>query len=179
MDLVAIAWFLPGAVAGGGAMLWYLLGLRVSVWACGRLAVLSLLLLGFFGPWTQVTACSSGQEPPPPPETVTGMDALSTYRSLALPLFAPVLLLFLATALRLGPRYTRNKDAVIWIERLAAVASPVGMLGLLQLAQKILWGLWVTVAGVSLALLNLLGEWLASRRRRASGAQWGGGGKLV
>ena len=165
MDRVAVAWFLPGAAVGGGTMLWYLLGLRASVWTCARVTVLCLLLLGFFGPWTQITACSSGAEPPPP-ETVTGVDALGTYRSLTMPLVAPVLLLFIATALRLGPRYVRNRDSVIWLERLAAVASPFGMVGLLQLAQKILWGLWVTAAGVCLALLNLLGERVASRRRR-------------
>jgi hypothetical protein len=88
-----------------------------------------------------------------------------------LPLIAPLILLFVATLLRLGPLRLRSANEVIWLERIGAAASLVGV-GLLtlflSLLGKILWGVWVTVAGVLVALFNLIGERVAPRiiRRR-------------
>jgi len=190
-----IAGAIVGALGGGAGLVWghrFLKGLRRAIaWACGlaaglvrliretplwtygRLATLILVLLGFFGPWT-LTECSGPPVPagepeaePPPPQIETGVDHLVGM----LPLIAPLILLFVATLLRLGPLRLRSANEVIWLERIGAAASLVGV-GLLtlflSLLGKILWGVWVTVAGVLVALFNLIGERVAPRiiRRR-------------
>jgi hypothetical protein len=187
-------WVIAGAIVGalgaGAGLVWghYLLkGLRravawvyglaaglvrlireTPVWTYGRLATLILLLLGFFGPWT-LTECSGPPTPPgepetepPPPEIKTGVDHFTGM----LPLIAPLILLFVTTLLRLGPLRVRSANEVIWLERIGAAASLIGvgfLTVLLSVFGRVLWGLWTTVAGVLVALLNLIGERVAPR----------------
>lgn len=163
--IVVIVIVTVGAVGGliTGLALWQMrprVDLRVP-WTYGRLVVLFLLLLGFFGPWTQITGCGTDAQP----ETWTGVQAVRFL--LVTPLIVPIIFLFIVTSLRLGLRRLRNDDEVIWLERIGATTSLAGIVFLLILASnKILWGLWATAAGVLLAPLNLIGELIAARKRR-------------
>lgn len=140
------------------------------LWIYGRLVVVVLLLVGFFGPWAQISGCTVvGQEQPP--MTLTGLGVLTSL--IGTPFVAPILLLFVFALLYLGINRLRRSGTLAWMERIAAVASVANMALLLftYTGAKVLWGFWVTFVGVLLAPINLVGELRSgySRHEKPSG----------
>jgi len=178
-----VAGTITGAIGASGTLFWarpllkplrqaqvwtysHLVGLlkilrQAPVWTCGRLAAIILLVFGFFGPWTRCSGPSANGESPHY-ITVTGTGALLFF----FPMTMPILLLLIVTFLRLGPQHVRDNGKIIWLERIGAVASLVGIGFVLEKTNEILWGLWTTATGAVLALLNLIGELIANRKRR-------------
>jgi uncharacterized caspase-like protein len=158
-------------------------------WGIGRVAVIVLLLLGLLGPW--VRSCTPTAqpvkegEPPPAPtfSTTSGFELMGqlattggTYESLLQMLawiptrLLPLTLagLIIVTSLRLIMRLLRRSPALAGAERITTGMALLGMLvGALAVGiDGLLWGFWVTSAGVALAVLNLVGESIAARKRQ-------------
>lgn len=157
-------------------------------WTFGRLAVLTLLLAGLFGPWIRgcTPAAVSGQ-PPPAPTTVSGLEvmeilllapvsygsSISDLEKIVLFLL-PILLLILfgAIVLRLAVRRARSNAIVRQAEQIAAHATLLELIAA-RLAYsrgegqtlEPLWGFWMTLLGLVLMEINLWGEQMAARRR--------------
>jgi hypothetical protein len=180
-----VAWSIVVAMTGAALMFWQLkrglpaskalrphasVETRAAQWIRGRWAVLLLLIIGAFGPWTSCRhciGCSSGNyynQNQNLPQLLWEYDLFATQ------FVAPILLLFIVTLLFLVCRNLRNSAGVIWLERIAATGSLIA-LGLMPWVFQsfsdpaCLWGLWVTTAGAVLAALNLIGEWITTRKR--------------
>jgi len=132
----------------------------------------------------------SWQEPPPATtfSTTSGFELMGelatmggTYESLLQMLawiptkLLPLTLagLIIVTSLRLIMRLLRRSPALAGAERITTGMALLGMLvGALAVGiDGLLWGFWVTSAGVALAMLNLIGESIATRKRRLTKQQ--------
>jgi hypothetical protein len=135
------------------------------IWIYGRLIILVLLLSGFFGPWAQISACSSS------PTLYRGFEAYMILLPSPL-IIIPVALvaLFLFTLLRLLPWKFAEGKVLVRLERLAAGIAPTSM-GILSvwLLSLLLWGYWITTVGAFLAPVNIL---LDFNSRRQRGEKW-------
>jgi hypothetical protein len=150
---------------------------RGRQWIYGRLLVLILLTSGFFGPWVQLRSCQSTESSasagtavePQPGSPLNGVDLLLLMFFYTAPVAAPFLLLWFATLLKLCIRRARQNEVLRWLERIGALATPIAMAALVvdsrEMIASLLWGFYVTVTGILLAPLNLLGEWLSARNR--------------
>jgi hypothetical protein len=163
---------------------------RAYIWKYGRLLVLFLLLSGFFGPWLQLTSCTTGIlgtqiESAEPPYTII-MNSQEVYSEwirsktglLILPLAVGAL--FLMTLLRLTPLSLNSNKTIIYMERMFAGIAPIAALaemigsfsvggGSFGFARVFLWGFWISIFGNYLAPVNLL---LELRSFHPKGQKW-------
>jgi hypothetical protein len=152
--------------------------------------VLFLLLLGFLGPWAQgCTPAATTEQPNPQPDMITGAELLLGFLrgldfssvgalvfsvvTFLLPIF--LFVLFGVTLLRVVWSHLAQKRASLKIERIVSGltlldfgAALLSFKASLQFGlDQLLWGFWFMTIAIVLAPLNLLGEWLAARKRRA------------
>ncbi len=153
-------------------------------WGIGRIAVIALLLLGLLGPW--VKGCTPTVQPgmaPPPPSTISGLESLLIVfqtgggifemspldRTVLFILSLTLTGLLIITSLRSILRLLHRRSTLVRTEQAIAGAALLDMAAILLLdvkLEELLWGFWVTSAGVVLAILNLIGESIAARRQQ-------------
>ena len=147
-------------------------------WTYGRVLVLCLLLLGLVGPWTP--GCSSSSAPVYgynvlPLLSVLGLGAQSGTLADIFLFLTPLtlFLLFLVTVISLLSRRARHNRSFVDAERAISGATFLSFwLAFVYFVStssplRFLWGFWTTAISTILAPLNLLGEWLDGRKRRA------------
>ena len=157
-------------------------------WKYGRLIVIFLVILGFFGPWFEIRSCSPLFSTQPVEDTsttiMTGPEAYSEFLSshdlrVVIPWMVGVL--FVLTLMRLIPWKYRENKVVIRSERFAAGITPpsmfIAIVGTLldwggSQTMSLLWGFWLTLVGNYLAPLNILFEFRSSKQKGQKPPWW-------
>jgi hypothetical protein len=141
----------------------------------GRLVVLALMVLGFFGPWFKIASCTRSSGETPPPTIYSGADvysqALTSGPLVVIPIAAGLLCLVTLLRAALG-RFGRIPFLVI-LERLAAGLTPLCFAFMIVLVLGAQWGLQVTIGGVYLAPINLLVELGLTKPKEKRWPVWG------
>lgn len=148
--------------------------IKTRIWIYGRLIALILIFSGFFSPWMSVSSCSPSITHPEPTGDAhdhIGLVILQLSLSLFPPLLVSLLLLVVMTMLMIFVPRIRSSGPARWLERLGVFAAPVTLVTAILIYRgmivSILWGFYVTTAGLLLTWLTLLGEWLAARKQRS------------
>ena len=147
---------------------------RKPIWMYGRLVVIILLVIGFFGPWIAGTDEQ---------EVVSGSVVYSSSLNILGSVFFEVLIplgfgaVFLVTLIRLLPWNFSATPALVRLERLITGIAPIGILIGLYLYilvviyshLDVLWGFWLSVLGIFLAPINILIEMTSTLHK---GQRW-------
>jgi hypothetical protein len=72
-------------------------------------------------------------------------------------------------SLMLVSRKTRQSKAARWVERFAAILTPLSFVGPLILfreaIESLMWGFYVSMSGIVLASANSISVWMGERRK--------------